>query len=158
LKAAASRPRRRHTIEIQPSLEPKLKAALRQALRAALDHAPDPWRIVVRSALVYETREAGSWWWSIALISGTGAVQILLVRPDEQAPASVGKTVSKAVLGELLMALCSACKRVRAKNGSWHRRALPKDLLHVTHGICPECAARLYPDIVQRLERKRLAP
>ena len=49
-----------------------------------------------------------------------------------------------------LLPMCSACKRIRDDEGTWaevetyiqHRSSA-----HFSHGICPECAARLYPDI-----------
>jgi hypothetical protein len=142
------------TIEFQLSLDASLKRALKQALRAALSGAVGgPWAAVLRSALIYETPSAGSWWWSVALTSGTGALQLLLVPPDDQRPAPLAALVATAVRGELFMVLCAGCKRVRLKNRTWHRRPLPSNLTRVSHGVCPECARRLYPQLSQHFGR-----
>ena len=49
-----------------------------------------------------------------------------------------------------LIPICAACKKIRDDEGYWEavetyiQRTTNKDL---THGICPECAKKLYPDI-----------
>lgn len=49
-----------------------------------------------------------------------------------------------------LLPICSSCKNVRDDNGYWNKietyisRNSEADF---THGICPECAKRIYPDI-----------
>ncbi len=50
-----------------------------------------------------------------------------------------------------LLPVCSHCKKVRDDKGYWNQ--LDKYLLEhtgtfVSHGICPECAAKYYPDIL----------
>jgi hypothetical protein len=154
VKGRATRPPERPKIEFQLSLDARLKRALKQALSPALSGAVGgPWVVVLRSALIYETPSAGSWWWSVALTSGTGALQLLLVPPDDQDPASLAALVAAAVRGELFMVLCAGCKRVRLKNRTWQRRHLPRNLTRVSHGICPECARRLYPQRSQQFGR-----
>lgn len=53
-----------------------------------------------------------------------------------------------------LLAMCSSCKRIRDDDDSWE----PVEVylqrhgeLSVSHGICPECALRLYPEYVATL-------
>jgi hypothetical protein len=57
-----------------------------------------------------------------------------------------------------LLPICAACKRIRDDKGYWqqienyistHSRA------EFTHGICPECAQRLYPDHYRKGEHER---
>jgi len=55
-----------------------------------------------------------------------------------------------------LIPICSACKRIRDDRGFWTR--LEQYLSEhseatLTHGICPECAQRLYPEIASRRRR-----
>jgi two-component system cell cycle response regulator len=50
-----------------------------------------------------------------------------------------------------ILPLCSSCRKVRDQDGSW----LPleqyvRDHAHDgSHGICPECAKKLYPDYIR---------
>lgn len=53
-------------------------------------------------------------------------------------------------LPDAFLAVCAGCKKVRDPQSEW----LPIDLyllerhhIHCTHGICPECATRLYPEL-----------
>jgi len=50
-----------------------------------------------------------------------------------------------------LLPICSACKKIREDNGSW---STIETYMHehteaeFSHSICPECAQKLYPDIM----------
>jgi hypothetical protein len=52
---------------------------------------------------------------------------------------------------EGLLPICSSCKRIRDDNGEWQAM---EAYIHshseadFTHGICPECARKLYPELV----------
>jgi hypothetical protein len=154
VKGRATRATNRATIEFQFSLAARVKRALKRALRSALCGTADgPWSAVLRSALIYETPTAGTWWWSLALISGTGTQQLLLVPPDDQKPAPLAALVAAAVRGELFTVLCAGCRRVRLKGRTWHRRPLPINLARVSHGVCPECTRRLYPQLPRHAGR-----
>jgi PAS domain S-box-containing protein len=60
--------------------------------------------------------------------------------------------IRKATRGELLESLlriCSSCKKVRDENGAWgeiETFLLNHSNLKFSHGICADCAQRLYPD------------
>jgi hypothetical protein len=59
-------------------------------------------------------------------------------------------------LGAHLLPICAGCHKVRTELGHWvHAEAYRSPITHVefTHGICPVCVARLYPE----LQRRRLA-
>jgi len=50
-----------------------------------------------------------------------------------------------------LLPICASCKRIRDEHDHWTRvEEYVRDRTHAefSHGICPECAARLYPDLV----------
>lgn len=54
-----------------------------------------------------------------------------------------------------LLPICSGCHKIRDDSGYWHR--VDKYLrehssLEFTHGLCPECARRLYPELVSAEE------
>jgi len=49
-----------------------------------------------------------------------------------------------------ILPMCSSCKKIRDENGRW----LPPDVylkqrehMDVSHGLCPDCGRRLYPDL-----------
>ena len=49
-----------------------------------------------------------------------------------------------------LLPICASCKKIRDEEGHWHQvehyvRAHSE--VDFTHSICPDCAARLYPDV-----------
>jgi DNA-binding NtrC family response regulator len=49
-----------------------------------------------------------------------------------------------------LLPICSSCKNIRDDKGYWNRLEVyleEHSSATLTHGICPECAHRLYPDI-----------
>jgi hypothetical protein len=48
-----------------------------------------------------------------------------------------------------LLPICSACKKIRDEKGQWNQiesYIRSRSEADFTHGICPECARRLYPD------------
>lgn len=51
--------------------------------------------------------------------------------------------------------LCSACKRLKIENRMWRQvgALFEKAFAYrVSHGICPDCIKRLYPEIAQEME------
>ena len=69
--------------------------------------------------------------------------QNMLIRELENAIAKVG-TLSG------LLPICASCKKIRDDAGYWHQ---VEEYIHshsdadFTHGLCPDCARKLYPDI-----------
>jgi PAS domain S-box-containing protein len=57
----------------------------------------------------------------------------------------------KALSG--LLPICSSCKRIRDESGEWNsveKYIRERSTASFTHGICPECARRLYPEFYKR--------
>lgn len=57
-----------------------------------------------------------------------------------------------------LLPMCASCKSIRNDQGYWTE--VEKYLSHhmpvtFTHGICPPCIQKLYPDIAAKLERRK---
>jgi len=51
---------------------------------------------------------------------------------------------------EGLLPICASCKKIRDDTGNWHQlEAYIRDHsgAEFTHGICPNCRKKLYPDI-----------
>jgi len=52
-----------------------------------------------------------------------------------------------------LLPICASCKKIRDEQGRWHiLEAYIQDHsdAQFSHGVCPECAQRLYPDHLKR--------
>lgn len=50
---------------------------------------------------------------------------------------------------EGILPVCAACKKIRDENGNWHAIESfisEKSDAKFSHGVCPECAEKLYPD------------
>jgi PAS domain S-box-containing protein len=56
-----------------------------------------------------------------------------------------------------LLPICSACKKIRDSGGQWNMLESyieTHSQAHFTHSFCPECAARLYPEIFLESSKK----
>jgi CRP/FNR family cyclic AMP-dependent transcriptional regulator len=52
----------------------------------------------------------------------------------------------------LLLPICSGCKKIREDNGSWtviEQYISEHSEAEFSHGICPDCAKRLYPEFIK---------
>ncbi|MGH7725143.1 MAG: hypothetical protein ACREOU_06900 [Candidatus Eiseniibacteriota bacterium] len=52
-----------------------------------------------------------------------------------------------------LLPICASCKKIREKDGAWtvlETYLVRHTEAELTHGICPECTTRLYPEIARR--------
>lgn len=55
-----------------------------------------------------------------------------------------------------LLPICASCKKIRDDKGYWNTLELyisEHSGAEFSHGICPECAERLYPDYYKRLQK-----
>jgi PAS domain S-box-containing protein len=68
----------------------------------------------------------------------------------EQLIQELQEALSKVKMLSGLLPICSSCKKIRDDRGYWHR---VEEYIHAhseadfSHGLCPECAHRLYPEI-----------
>lgn len=56
-----------------------------------------------------------------------------------------------------LLPICSSCKKIRDDSGYWRQIEAyisSHSEAHFTHGICPECAERLYPTVQKSSDKK----
>ena len=84
-------------------------------------------------------------------------------RAEEQKDVLIGE-LSRA-LEEIktlrgILPLCSKCKKIRTDSGYWEQvdvymhQYLSVD---ISHGICPDCAKELYPELYRRIEQRKKA-
>lgn len=63
--------------------------------------------------------------------------------------AELRKAQSEVRSLEGLLPICASCKRIRDAQGRWHQveRYIARHAdVTFSHGLCPDCLARLYPD------------
>ncbi len=57
-----------------------------------------------------------------------------------------------------MVTICASCKKIKDDRGNWIKDdgdvgAHPD--IYATHGICPECAQKLYPEIFMKIQVKK---
>ena len=56
------------------------------------------------------------------------------------------------------LSICASCKMIKDKNGNWtqiEEYIREHSEAEFSHGICPECAQKMYPEIYQRIQDKK---
>ncbi len=56
-----------------------------------------------------------------------------------------------------LIPICAGCKKIRDDHGFWtqlEEYITTHSEAELSHGMCPECAQRLYPDVVARMQER----
>ncbi len=68
----------------------------------------------------------------------------------EKLVSELNDTLAKVKTLRGLLPICSSCKKIRDDKGYWNRiesYISQHSDLEFSHGICPDCKARLYPDL-----------
>ncbi len=109
----------------------------------------------------FETR----WFYAacaLGVLLCAGGIHLARVRRLEARERLLSARV-EAALAEVkvlsgLLPLCASCNKIRDAHGAWSPM---EAYVHThseadfSHGMCPECAERLYPGLAARIERKR---
>ncbi len=56
---------------------------------------------------------------------------------------------------EGFLSICSSCKKIRDENGNWQpmeRFIHERSEARFSHGLCPHCAEKLYPEVFTKTE------
>jgi hypothetical protein len=72
------------------------------------------------------------------------------LRREREIQRELGQALSEVKTLRGLLPICAACKKVRNDQGYWQvieSYIAEHSEAEFTHGICPECAARLYPGL-----------
>jgi hypothetical protein len=126
-------------LKLQLSLEAGLRGQLVEALDSVIrGEAGTSWNLVVRSALVYETKARGSWWWCFALTDAGGAKRVLLLPTNEQHAAAAAELVRKAIRGELETLICARCGK-RAASEAWSEQGATGLPASFAYSLCAGC-------------------
>lgn len=84
------------------------------------------------------------------LLLSTYETAIRKARELEKAYQELKKAHEKVQILENLLPICSNCKRIRDEQGNWH--SIEEYIGNRTgtkfsHGLCPDCARKLYPEV-----------
>ncbi|HEY6837834.1 MAG TPA: response regulator [Geobacteraceae bacterium] len=73
----------------------------------------------------------------------------------ERLIAELQDAMAKIKMLQGLLPICASCKRIRDDKGYWNQIELyisEHSEAEFTHGICPECLEKLYPDYVNKMK------
>ncbi|HEY2945443.1 MAG TPA: hypothetical protein VGN09_23625, partial [Vicinamibacteria bacterium] len=60
-----------------------------------------------------------------------------------------------------LLPICASCKKIRDDRGYWNQLEQyigDHSQAAFSHGICPDCVQRLYPDVAEKVARRSDPP
>jgi ligand-binding sensor domain-containing protein len=101
---------------------------------------------------IYQTRWFNALFVLIFVLSGIGIylLRVATLREREmELSRRVEEAMAKIKVLHGLLPICAACKKIRDNGGDWnHLEVYMRAHADVdfTHGICPECSKRLYPE------------
>ncbi len=81
----------------------------------------------------------------------------LLQDEKEQLIADLKEALSKVQALEGILPICASCKMIRDENGGWTQIEAyirERSSAQFSHGICPGCAKKLYPDLYPKIDQE----
>jgi len=76
-----------------------------------------------------------------------------IIEQDKQTKKQLNKAIEEVKILSGLLPICASCKKIRDDKGYWNQieAYISKySEAEFSHGICPECAKKLYPDIKRK--------
>jgi len=83
----------------------------------------------------------------------TSLVLYLINRAKHRANVELAKALNEVKTLRGLLPICSNCKKIRKEDGSWSQLEAylrENSQAEFSHGVCPDCAAELYPDFFKK--------
>jgi len=93
------------------------------------------------------------------MLNGKKILEEIIVTPLEGTDLIIQEFRNISALLELtegILPICSHCKNIRDKNGTWH---VIEEYFHnhsgadFSHGLCPKCLEEYYPELHEYLEK-----
>lgn len=75
----------------------------------------------------------------------------------EEVNKELQKKINEIKILQGIVPICSSCKKVRTDKGYWERvekYVQDRSDARFSHGICPECAKKLYPKLRKKIEER----
>lgn len=95
----------------------------------------------------------------LAIIDVTAAKTAEAEREKLIAELQSSRAEVKTLTG--LLPICASCKKIRDEVGEWKPVEVyiqSRSEAHFSHGICPDCTRRLYPEAWQRMQERKTGP
>ncbi len=73
-------------------------------------------------------------------------------QPDQEGIRIFQELILDLKSKDFIMMMCAGCSKYRDENDEWQKIAaffLEKTSIKLSHGICPDCTKRLYPDFIE---------
>ncbi len=87
-----------------------------------------------------------------AIFIGSVTAIKMYIRREHATNEQLSKALSEVKQLSGLLPICSSCKKIRDDKGQWHVMEgyiQKRTDARFSHGLCPECARRLYPDFAK---------
>jgi hypothetical protein len=81
---------------------------------------------------------------------------VQLKRRERELAARVHDALAQIKVLKGLLPICASCKKIRDDTGYWQQMESyirEHSEVEFSHGICPDCMRKLYPDYVKRKEQ-----
>ncbi len=92
-------------------------------------------------------------------VFGTYRLRVLqLLRREKELNVRIQDALANIKTLSGLIPICSNCKRIRDDKGYWEfleKYIQSHSEAQFSHGICPDCVAKLYPDLLPELDKKK---
>ncbi|NTV14395.1 MAG: hypothetical protein HGA96_10770 [Desulfobulbaceae bacterium] len=122
------------------NVEPCAECRIRNSVQEVFDTGREISRLRIKAEIVRDTKaEALDLLLSMTAIKFAGESSVLLCLED----------ISELTSLRALLPICASCKKIRDDQQLWSSLESYLSRYHevdFTHGICPDCARRLYPD------------
>jgi len=76
-------------------------------------------------------------------------------KKNEKVIVELKKALAEVKVLSGLLPICSSCKKVRDDRGYWKQIESyieERSTAQFSHSLCPECAEKLYPEIMRKLD------
>lgn len=110
------------------------------------------------------------YWSSTAILDDTDAIEYILTTGIDITALKKAESEREHLIEELqkalnkvktlrgLLPICASCKKIRDDQGYWQGvddYIRQHSLVEFSHGICPACAKKLYPEFFAQLEERK---
>lgn len=140
-----------------------VKEQIRRRISGEIEFVHYTFRGVKKSGQIFDVEIYGSSSVHKGRIAAAGTIlditdRKLIEEERERLISELQKSLSEVKTLSGLLPICASCKKIRNDEGYWEQiegyigHRLDAEF---SHGICPECAQKLYPELYEKLEKNK---